>query len=349
MRITKTLLGACFLISLVVALGCGGGALRWDWQNTPQALPIFIINGLAETVSVYDQQAGTVYRDAADIGHWPNFMAIQAGQGYVVNSGDNNVQIFDLNDLSLLGAIDLGTGNNPMQIALLDGRAYVSNLLSGTVSALNLGTQEVVASIPVGNKPTSVAAAAGKVFVGNANYEVDPVTWVTTYGDGTVSVIDPATNEVSNTINVGTNPQAMAVDAQGRLHVVCTGDYGSITGEAWLINPASEQVIGDPIAIGGSPGSISFSAAGVAYLISTSWAEPSQRGLLAYDAGTLEVIHSGSSLVQIGTNPFGALAADGYVYVTDFDEDSLYRYDPLSEEVTNLGVVGDGPQFLAAE
>lgn len=305
--------------------------------------PIFIINGLAETLSVYDRGDNSIQRNATAIGHWPNFMAVNAGLGYVVNSGDNNVQILNLDGLSLETTLDLGAGNNPMQIALVGGKGYVSNLVSNTVSVIDLAARPVITTIPVGSGPTPIAAAGGKVFVGNTNFN-----WEThTYGRGTLSVIDPASDEVTNTISVGTNPQAMAVDAQGRLHVVCTGDYASITGEVWVIDPATDQVVGDPVAIGGSPGSISIAPSGTAYLISTSFSDPSARGLLAYNSETLEVTIPFANIVHIGTNPFGLLADDTYVYVSDFDEDSLYRYDPSSGETVNLGVVGDGPQFLA--
>jgi YVTN family beta-propeller protein len=224
-------------------------------------------------------------------------------------------------------------------------KGFVSNLVSNSVSVVNLTTEEAIATIPVGNGPTPIAATGGKVFVGNTNFDFNTFT----YAQGTVSVIDPATNEVhQNTINVGTNPQAMAVDAQGRLHVVCTGDYASVTGQVWVINPVTEQVVGNPVAIGGSPGSISIAANGTAYLISTSFTNPATRGLLAYNSTTLQVITSADNIIHIGDNPFGVLAAGGYVYVTDFNQDSLFRYDPASQAIVNLGVVGDGPQVLAS-
>jgi len=306
--------------------------------------PVFIINAVGQTLSVYDRANGSIHQDAATLGLYPNFFAIREGLIYVVNSGDNNVQLLNSNDLSPAGTIELGVGNNPMQIAFSGQKGYVSNLFTNTVSVIDLTTGQVGTPIPVGNGPTPIAVVGGKVFVGNTNYDFAAGG----FQQGTVSLINPATDQVTNTIPVGTNPSAMAVDGSGRLHVVCTGDYASVTGEVWVIDPDTEQVVGEPVALGGFPTAISISPDNTAYVIATSYLEPSARGLMVYDAQTFEIIHSISNIVPVGTNPAGVAAADGYAYITDFDEDSLYSYRALTGEVANLGVVGDAPQFVGA-
>jgi YVTN family beta-propeller protein len=54
----------------------------------------------------------------------------------------------------------------------------------------------------VGGDPSAVTAAAGSI-------------WVASRGDGTVSRVDPAKNEVIDTITVGASPTALAADANG--------------------------------------------------------------------------------------------------------------------------------------
>jgi YVTN family beta-propeller protein len=60
-------------------------------------------------------------------------------------------------------------------------------------------------TIPVGSHPSAIAYGAGSV-------------WVTNAGDGTISRIDPATNNVTKTIKVGNDPEGIIV-GEGRVWV----------------------------------------------------------------------------------------------------------------------------------
>jgi len=55
-------------------------------------------------------------------------------------------------------------------------------------------------------------------------------------------------------ISVGLNPQMITTDQAGNFHVICTGDYGDITGEAWRIDPVMNEPGTSSIALGGTPG-----------------------------------------------------------------------------------------------
>ncbi|MFI2635013.1 YncE family protein, partial [Streptomyces collinus] len=79
--------------------------------------------------------------------------------------------------------------------------AYVANAGDDTVSVISSTTNQVIATVGVGDSPFGVA--------------VDPPrarAYVTNAVDGTVSVINTRTNRVIATIPVGTNPGAVAVD-----------------------------------------------------------------------------------------------------------------------------------------
>jgi YVTN family beta-propeller protein len=54
-------------------------------------------------------------------------------------------------------------------------------------------------SIDVGNEPSGIAVGGGSVWVANS-------------GDGTVSRIDPATNDVVDTIEIGNVPDSLSSD-----------------------------------------------------------------------------------------------------------------------------------------
>jgi YVTN family beta-propeller protein len=79
-------------------------------------------------------------------------------------------------------------------------RAYVTNLLSNTVSVVDLTANSVVDTIPVGVVPLGVAALpdGSRVYVAN-------------FASNSVSVIGSATNTVVTTIPVGNGPHGIVI------------------------------------------------------------------------------------------------------------------------------------------
>ena len=67
----------------------------------------------------------------------------------------------------------------------------------------------------------------------NGNY-----VYVANYGSGTVSVINTATNNVTATVTVGSNPNGVAVNPNGNYAYVT--NYGS--GSVSVINTATNNV-----------------------------------------------------------------------------------------------------------
>ncbi len=76
---------------------------------------------------------------------------------------------------------------------------WVANTLDGTVSRIDPNSNAVVAVIPVGDGPGSLAIGDEGVWVGNEF-------------DGTVMRIDPRTNTVVESIETGQRPAGLALD-----------------------------------------------------------------------------------------------------------------------------------------
>jgi YVTN family beta-propeller protein len=247
-------------------------------------------------------------------GSTPNHMVVRGDTGYLANSGSNTLQIIDLKANAITGTVEIGAGTNPFQVALVGEKAYVSLLISNEVAVVDLNTRQVTKSIPVGTGPTGIVAAGGKVYVGNSGFVWNPDTSSGSYDPGTVSVIDPATDAVVNTLNVAINPQDIAVDLQGYLHVVSLGDYTPANpGKVTVINPATGQTVGT-VAIGGTPGAIAITFDGKAYLADTS------NGILTYDALSLQVLRGPDQAVKVNPQAWDlATDARGRVYVAQLD------------------------------
>ncbi len=105
-----------------------------------------------------------------------------------------------------VAAIDAGSnrlvaevpvGNGPTSVAVGEGSVWVTNALDRSVSRIDPGTSGVLQRIDVGGDPSGIAVGAGAVWVANSL-------------DGTVSRIDPQTNREVQTIPVGVTPTAIA-------------------------------------------------------------------------------------------------------------------------------------------
>lgn len=157
-----------------------------------------------------------------------------SGDIFVTNTGSNTVSVFSATGR---GLANLRVGNGPRQLAVDDtlGYVYVTNFYSNTVSVISTtgGAFSVLESIPVGANPDSVA--------------VDPDTddvYVTDSADGAgqgmVSVIEPAVQQVVSTIDVGSYPSGIAYDPDnGDLYV---NDQWSAS--VSIVDPQANAVIG---------------------------------------------------------------------------------------------------------
>ncbi len=251
-------------------------------SGCPDAQQAIVVNGSSDNASAVDLSEGTVTSDLGGmvLGPVPNRIEVVGTVAYVVNSGDfsgNNpsVQVIDLTTNTITNTIPLTTGDNPWDIAVVTpNKLYVTALYGNNVTIIDptlpgasaiLGTipLPVFGTVPAG--PAGIEVVGGYAFTANSGY--DAATWG--YVPGSVSVIDTATDTIVDVdsdpgngidtpiFTTGLNPQDLALDAEGELHVICTGDYFSVFGVVDVIDPLTFSVT-TSIPLGGSPGNISI-------------------------------------------------------------------------------------------
>ncbi len=89
-------------------------------------------------------------------------------------------------------------------------------------------------------------------------------------------MIDIATDKLSNTIKVGDNPVALALDSDNLVHVFCAGSYGDYTnpdddtdGGIYVIVPSLGRTV-DSMKISGHPSGVVLDGNGTGYFSSNS-------------------------------------------------------------------------------
>ena len=182
------------------------------------------------------------------------------GQKIIVSdSFHNTVAIIDNQTRKVTSVLD-AMGTNPLSVTVTpdNKRAYVANfgrdsendstdVPGNTVSVFDLDNEQFVTTIEVGKNPYAVAITPDgkKAYVTNSFF--DPVK---PNDPATVSVIDIATNSVTQTIQlsqggtVGQKPTAIATTTSGdKIFVVNRQNAGSQNGSVSIIDTNTDSVI----------------------------------------------------------------------------------------------------------
>lgn len=198
------------------------------------------------TISFYGRSNGAVTQDIFEaintypLGNVVQSMAVHNGKGYIVVNNAGKVEVVDAGTFASSGVIS-GLTSPRYFLGIDNNKGYISEwgTTTGAVKVVDLTTKTVTATVNTG------AGAEGMVKVGNKVY----VACSGGFGnDSVVTVIDATTNAVLSSIDVGPNPKSIQVDANGKVWVLCSGQWNmSFTmlekpGSLVRIDPATDLV-----------------------------------------------------------------------------------------------------------
>ncbi|MDB4902642.1 MAG: beta-propeller fold lactonase family protein [Mucilaginibacter sp.] len=193
-----------------------------------------------------------------------------------------------------------------------------------------------LAASGTGNIAAFTAINTGKSPV-KATITVMPIpavgyAYITNSGDGTVSVIDIATNTVVSTITVGSNPTGVSVSTDNNRVYVSNQNSNSVS----AINTSTNKVI-STIPVGTNPTGLVVSPDG-------SWVYVAN-----LNDGTVSVINTKSntvmSIISVGLLPTGvAISPDGSrIYVTNYEDGTVSVINTATNTVVSTISVGSNP------
>jgi DNA-binding beta-propeller fold protein YncE len=119
-------------------------------------------------------------------------------------SHGTQVEVLDIDALSLVGNVPKTPGVHGIAIAPESGRGFVSNGKISTVTIFDLKTLKSISEVPTGQKPDAIIydPATARVFAFN--------------GDGnSATAIDAASGKVTGTVALGGGPEFAAADGTG--------------------------------------------------------------------------------------------------------------------------------------
>ncbi|WP_250434484.1 YncE family protein [Hanstruepera flava] len=255
--------------------------------------------------------------------------------GYIISDNVNTINIVNRYTFEKEDAITTGL-QTPRYIGFANGKGYVSNWGDGVddsddfIAVVDLSTNSVETTIPIGEGPERVLVHNGNVYVSHKG------GWG---NNNIISVIDVSTNAVA-TITVGDVPDELFINNAGELVVLSEGKA------AWT----GDETVASISKIDLSTNTVSES------LTFANGAHPSQ---MAFDNGTIYYVLNNevyempetvndlptSSIINLGSiNTYGLAVNNGNVYVTDAkdfaSQGDLLIYDINTGELTNTFEVG---------
>jgi YVTN family beta-propeller protein len=242
-------------------------------------------------------------------------------------------------------------GPGPLGVAITpdDEEVYVSNfgrdpnLVPGgvpgnTVSVIQTRSNEVVATIPVGNLPAGVAITPD----GKRAY-------VTSRGNNNVWVLDTTTHTVVKTVDVQIEPANVVFTHDGRRAYVTNFGSNSVS----VIDTATNTVVpvpdGEAIKVGLVPIGVAVTPDGArVYVVNVNFSPvlpPPLGDVSVIDTATNTVVDT----VVVGSGPRAvAITPDGaHAYVTNFFDDTLSVIDTATNMVVDtVEPVAGGPNWV---
>ncbi len=342
----KSLFAFFTLLIITLFIGCED-TITPPIENSSKT--IYVLNSSAETISKINMEDETITQDIVTTGTIPNRIRIFDDRIYVVSSGDDNIKVIDPNDdTQILMTIGLDAGSNPWDIAFANnGKAYTTNYLSNTVSVVELSSGTIIKNIDVGISPEGLIYKDGFLYVTNTGYS----GWGTPYTNPSVSIIDVSKEEVVETISAPINPQDLAFAPNGKLHVLCTGDYATTFGNVLVIDVDSKTAV-DTIMVGGSPGDIEITDDGIGYC--SAWGDGVNGFIYSYNTTNGDVLAGSDDPIRVGVN-LSQIQYDAsenvlwIPYMAEWAGDGfVQKFDVTTNKVTwTSEVVGNGTSALA--
>jgi YVTN family beta-propeller protein len=136
-------------------------------------------------------------------GKW-DYLTIDKGARRLYVSHGAQVEVIDLDSLTLVGSIPNTPGVHGVAVAPDQGRGFTSNGQSSTSTVFDLKTLKTISEIKTGQEPDGIIfdPATSRVFAFDG-------------GDNKATVIDAVTAKVAGSVDLGGGPEFAAADGKG--------------------------------------------------------------------------------------------------------------------------------------
>jgi DNA-binding beta-propeller fold protein YncE len=184
---------------------------------------VFLINegnfmGGNGSLSYYSYDSSKIYNDlfsninGRPLGDVPNSIGILNEKAYVIVNNSGKIEVIKKSTLESVKTITNIV--SPRNISFINAdKAYVTSMYSDSLIIIDLMSNSVSGYINIRRSSESIVSTGNKAFV---------ASWV---GGSEVMVIDTDLDMVIDSIEVGIEPESMALDKNNKLWVLCNGGW----------------------------------------------------------------------------------------------------------------------------
>lgn len=187
------------------------------------------------SLSFFSYDSTAVYNDifsnvnGRPLGDVPNSVNYSNGKLYVVVN--NSGKIEELDPLTFESRHTISGLISPRNMTIANGKAYVSSLWSDSITVLNIVNSEISKYINLNKSSEALAGVGNRLFASN---------WM---NGNQVFVINTFTDQLVDSIEVGREPESMAVDRNLKLWILCTGGWQKLNNpELIVINTSTLEI-----------------------------------------------------------------------------------------------------------
>ncbi|MBK7627739.1 MAG: hypothetical protein IPJ16_11210 [Bacteroidales bacterium] len=189
------------------------------------------------SLSYYSYDSAKIYNDLflninkRPLGDVPNSMVIFGDMAYIVVNNSGKIEVVNKNTLLAQSTIDDLISPRNMAIAT-NSKAYVTSIYSDSIAIINLNNNSISGYINLRRTSEAIVVSGSKAYISN---------WV---GGNEIMVVNIATDKVTDSIQVGAEPESMVLDKNGMLWVLCNGGWMRTTpAEMNVINTGTNKVV----------------------------------------------------------------------------------------------------------
>lgn len=203
---------------------------------------VFILNegnfrGNNGSLSFYSYDSTKIFNDlffnvnGRTLGDVPNSMIIKEDKAYILVNNSAKIEVTD--KTTLLSTATIKGLVSPRNMAVInDNKAYVSSLYSDSVAIIKLADNTIGGYINLRRTSEAIVVSGNKAYISN---------WS---GGKEIMVVNTVNDNVIDSINVGVEPESMAIDKNGMIWVLCNGGWTRQNfAELIQINPLTNAIV----------------------------------------------------------------------------------------------------------